>query len=267
MAFCLQAENYPWLPKYDRNQSIGKRFSVPFPYQRVKMKTGSFGDWIRNLPLKPENARIRLYTGKLLDKQDLHAAVLDLDLPAGNYLRGPSIAPRLLSEYLFSIGRYWEIEFYYTEDRRIDFNLWRTGARPVLYGDHLRWNDTEKEDSSYDNFRRYLDYCLRSLSDGSLEFRFAKSPKLRDLQIGDIFLSGGYSGHAVMVVDMAKNTSTGEKIFLLAQGFTPTQEFHILKNTRDHILDPWYSLKDGEKLLTPECVFEAGDLMRVVEKN
>ena len=59
-----------------------------------------------------------------------------------------------------------------------------------------------------------------------------------ELQIGDVFLKGGSPGHVVMVVDICQNEK-GEKAFLLAQGYMPAQEFHIVKNPL-HENDPWY---------------------------
>ncbi|MEA3450960.1 MAG: DUF4846 domain-containing protein, partial [Bacteroidota bacterium] len=69
-------------------------------------------------------------------------------------------------------------------------------------------------------------------------------------------------GHSVMVVDMAENIKTGEKIFLIVQSFMPAQSIHILKNFNNSSLNPWYSLNFGEKLYTPEWTFTKDDLLR-----
>ena len=60
--------------------------------------------------------------------------------------------------------------------------------------------------------------------------------KLKDIRIGDVFLRAGSPGHVLMVVDTAKNKE-GKTAFLLAQGYMPAQNFHVLKNRGD---DPWY---------------------------
>ena len=56
-----------------------------------------------------------------------------------------------------------------------------------------------------------------------------------------------------MVVDVAAKAS-GERIFLLAQSFMPTQEIHVLKNPRSEI-SPWYPAKVNGPLATPEWDF------------
>ena len=83
-----------------------------------------------------------------------------------------------------------------------------------------------------------------------------------ELQAGDVFLKGGSPGHVVMVVDLCENEQ-GQKAFLLAQGYMPAQEFHILKNPASET-DPWY-YEDEIKypFSTPEYVFEEGSLQRL----
>ncbi|MCK7517950.1 MAG: DUF4846 domain-containing protein [Ignavibacteriales bacterium] len=56
---------------------------------------------------------------------------------------------------------------------------------------------------------------------------------------------GGNPGHVVMVVDLAKDKSTGNRIMLLGQSYMPSQEFHVLKSNTD--IFPWYYVRD-EKL-------------------
>ena len=80
------------------------------------------------------------------------------------------------------------------------------------------------------------------------------------MKIGDIFIQGGFPGHAVIVIDLARD-STCQKLFLLAQGFTPAQDIHILKNDNDADLNPWYSIPEG-RLITPDWTFDKSDLMR-----
>ncbi len=89
-----------------------------------------------------------------------------------------------------------------------------------------------------------------------------KPVQVEDMQIGDVFIRGGFPGHAVIVVDMAENVQTGEKLFMLAQSYMPAQDFHILVNPTDTGLSPWYNTNIGEELITPEWRFYKGELMR-----
>ena len=67
--------------------------------------------------------------------------------------------------------------------------------------------------------------------------RESKKIEAKDIQIGDIFIQGGSPGHVVMIVDVCVKED-GKKAFLLAQGFMPAQDFHIIKNPRHD--DSWY---------------------------
>ncbi len=55
---------------------------------------------------------------------------------------------------------------------------------------------------------------------------------------------------------------TGEKLFMLAQSYMPAQDIHLLKNPQNDDGNPWYSLKQGEALDTPEWDFNSEQLMR-----
>jgi hypothetical protein len=85
------------------------------------------------------------------------------------------------------------------------------------------------------------------------------------MKIGDVFIKGGSPGHAIIVMDMAENKSTGEKIFILAQSYMPAQETQILCNPKSKELSPWYSLNYTGDLYTPEWTFSENMLKRFVE--
>ncbi len=78
------------------------------------------------------------------------------------------------------------------------------------------------------------------------------------MEIGDVFIQGGSPGHAVIVVDLVVNSTTGEKRFLLAQSYMPAQDIHVLKNPNS--TDSWYSM--SEVIETPEWTFRSSDLKR-----
>jgi hypothetical protein len=82
------------------------------------------------------------------------------------------------------------------------------------------------------------------------------------IQAGDLFIKGGFPGHAVIVIDVAENAKTKEKIFLLAQSYMPAQEIHILKNFSNPSMSPWYSSDFTEELNTPEWTFYGQCLKR-----
>ena len=84
----------------------------------------------------------------------------------------------------------------------------------------------------------------------------------KEMQIGDVFIVGGFPGHAVLIVDMCENKKTGEKLFLIQQSYMPAQEIHVLKNFNNDELSPWYSINYYSELKTPEWTFESNQLKR-----
>ena len=64
-----------------------------------------------------------------------------------------------------------------------------------------------------------------------------------DLKAGDIFIKGGSPGHCFIVVNVAINTITHHKTFMLAQSYMPAQDIQVLKSP-----SPWYNLTDDANL-------------------
>ena len=88
-----------------------------------------------------------------------------------------------------------------------------------------------------------------------------KKINIKNIQIGDIFIKGGFPGHAVIVLDAAKNEN-GDIRFVIGQSYMPAQDIHVLKNPQNRTLSPWYSINLQEQLVTPEYYFDWNDLRR-----
>ena len=82
------------------------------------------------------------------------------------------------------------------------------------------------------------------------------------MRIGDLFIKGGFPGHAMLVADMAENPATGEQRFLLLQSYMPAQDMHIVVDPQSVDASPWYRVAFGSALQTPEWTFEADQLKR-----
>jgi len=106
-----------------------------------------------------------------------------------------------------------------------------------------------------------MDYVFAYAGTYSLERELKPAP-LGSLQTGDVFIKGGFPGHAVLVADTAENAQTGEKRFLLVQSYMPAQEMHVLKNPAAGDGSPWYPAAFDGELVTPEWTFAAGSLRR-----
>jgi hypothetical protein len=167
---------------------------------------------------------------------------------------------RLRAEWQFASGRPGDIAFNDTgAGKPIAFARWAAGERPHMSGRLLTWSRGAGADASYASFRRYMDVVFTWAGTYSLERQLAPKP-VAGLAAGDLFIKGGFPGHAVLVADVAESRTTGERRFLLLQSFMPAQEMHILKNPADADGSPWYPLRFGDRLVTPEWTFPRDSL-------
>ena len=254
-----QGMRYSWKEGASQ-RTIVTAIHVPEGFQRIEVEDGSFAQWLRNLPLEKEGSPVLLYNGRLKTRQDVHEAVIDIDRGTRNLQQCADAVIRLRAEYLYSKGCFSEIHFNFTSGDEAKYDQWVLGCRPVVHGSHVRWIKKTSKDGSYDNFRNYLRTVFMYAGSYSLSKELGKRQDVSDIQIGDVFIQGGFPGHAVIVVDMARRPDTGEKVFLVAQSYMPAQDIHVLKNPNDHDHSPWYRIPDGDLFKTPEWTFRKRDL-------
>jgi hypothetical protein len=256
------AVNYPWLTTYDPSESIASRIPVPETYERIETAAGSFECWLRHLPLEDGRSQVHLYDGSTKRNQNSHFAVVNIDVGNKDLQQCADAVIRLRAEYLYSLGRFDAIHFNFTSGDRADFTAWIGGSRPIVLGNNVRWVKLWKKDYSHKSFRAYMNAVFRYAGSASLSKELHPVADVNDMQIGDVFIRGGFPGHAAIVVDMAPNRQTGKKVFLLAQSYMPAQDIHVLRNPTNRVLDPWYQVDFGEILRTPDWVFTKNELMR-----
>jgi len=253
-------ERHPWLAASRAPaETLASRIPPPAGFVRVPAEAGSWAEWLRALPMKPAGAPVLLYTGRPKGRQDVHAAVVDIDVGKRDLQQCADAVMRLRAEWQWSAGRQREIAFNFTGGGRVDFTRWAEGGRPSEDG--KRWSGSGKADASYASFRRYMDQVFVMAGTYSLERELRPVP-LADMRIGDVFIKGGFPGHAVLVADLAENAQTKERRYLLLQSYMPAQEIHVLKNPSDADGSPWYRTDFGNELVTPEWTFAKGSLRR-----
>lgn len=170
---------------------------------------------------------------------------------------------RLRAEYLYGKGLYDNIHFNFTNGFRAEYGKWMNGYRVVIRGNDASWVKRADYSDGYESFRKYLDVVFAYAGTLSLS-KEMKGVPVEDMKAGDVFIKGGSPGHAAIVIDTAVN-GKGERLFMLAQGYMPAQDIHILKNPVNDEPSPWYPCDFGDMLETPEWTFESGQLMRFVE--
>jgi len=253
---------YLWLEDTHSLESIASRIEVPQGYERIKTVVGTFQHWLRHLPLKKGRPPVYLFNGQKKGNQEAHVAVVEIEVGKRDLQQCADALIRLRAEYLYSVGEYDSIRFKFTSGHGAEFRKWIQGYRPVVNRNAVKWVRSAEEDSSYANFRRYLNTLFIYAGTYSLSRELQRVRNMEEMRIGDIFIQGGFPGHAAMVVDMAEDTATEEKLFLLAQSYMPAQDVYILNNPADSLISPWYNLGFGDSLYTPEWTFSKNQLKR-----
>ncbi|WP_058486557.1 DUF4846 domain-containing protein [Defluviitalea phaphyphila] len=239
---------------------IQDRIPTPEGYERIDVKEDSFAYYLRNLPLKPHGEKVHYYNGKT-KTANVYDAVIDMDIGERDLQQCADAVIRLRAEYLYSQERFDEIHFNFTNGFRADYKKWMEGYRIAIDGNNVSWVKRADNLNDYQSFRKYLDMVFSYAGTLSLSQEMVSVP-IEEMKIGDVFIQGGSPGHCVIVVDMAENKETGEKLFLLAQSYMPAQDIHLLKNLQNEKISPWYSLNFGDVLKTPEWTFSKDDLKR-----
>ena len=114
------------------------------------------------------------------------------------------------------------------------------GYRAIVTGNDVAFAKTKSEDDSYQNFRKYLDAVYNYAGTISLNKETTSISNDDDIKAGDILVTPGSPGHALIIVGKAINANN-ESIYLLAEGYTPAQSIHIITN-RGTDINPWYKL-------------------------
>lgn len=245
---------YSWLSEIDSSQSLIHRLPPPSGYQRVSVPHNSFAHWLRHLPLLPGRPQVQLYNGQLKGNQSAHHAVLDIDVGKRDLQQCADAVMRLKAEYEYAAKAYDQINFRFTSGDMASYTRWQQGYRPKISGNSVNWVRSQAPSSTYKSFRAYLNTVFSYAGTYSLDRDLPLCGTEDPIEAGQIFIKGGFPGHAVIVLDVVKHYSSGERLFLLAQSYMPAQQIHILRNPTEPDLSPWYRFPKGA-LSTPEWRF------------
>ena len=117
----IAAPAYAW--QYARGeQTLEQRFAPPPGFVRTAAAPGTWAAWLRGLPMRPANAPVLIYTGAQKWRQDVHAAVIDIDVGRRDLQQCADAIMRLRAEWLFAADRKAEIRFNNTEGKRLSFS-------------------------------------------------------------------------------------------------------------------------------------------------
>lgn len=210
----------------------------PKGYKRIESNTNPFESWLRKLPIKKDKT-VYLYNDKIKPNQSAQFAVVDMSRSRTDLQQCADVVMRLRAEYLFAQKHFDSIRF-------MDYNKkW------------YNWTGGNNRG----RFEQYLQQVFGWCGSASLDKQLNPVTNYNELKSGDIFIKGGFPGHAMIVSDMAIN-SKGEKVFMLIQGYQPAQDIHIVINPMDQELSPWYQLTSANEIYTPEWTFYKDQLHR-----
>jgi hypothetical protein len=238
--------------------NIQDRFTPSNGYQRLPENSKSFGYFLRNLPLKPKGSLVKYYNGATKNKADVYDAVVNLPIGNRDLHQCADAIIRLRADYFYQQKAFEKIHFNFTNGFNAEYIRWRAGDRVAVKGNKTNWIKTQNASISAESYWKYLELVFNYAGTASLA-KELKSNNLSNLKIGDVFIKGGFPGHAVIVVDVAINPITKKKIFLLAQSYMPAQEIQILKNPNNKDLSPWYEIDFSGELQTPEWTFKTNE--------
>jgi hypothetical protein len=208
--------------------------AIPLPegFTRVEVAKNSFGEWLRNISLK-KSKKVYLYDGSEKKDQSAQYAVLNISVGNKDLQQCADAIMRLRAEYLYEQKRFAEINFRDNNNRSYSFGF----------------------PSDRDHFNKYLEKVFSYCGTLSLEKQLYPVKNVNEMQIGDVLIEGGSPGHAMLVVDVAIKDK--KKIYMLAQGYMPAQDIHIVINPANPELSPWYEMNE-KTIYTPGWVFSTG---------
>lgn len=240
-----------------------ERFNPPEGYSRQSSPSDSFSAYLQTLPLKPHGEKVLYYDGRTKSNPSVYEAVIQMDVGSKDLQQCADAVMRLRGEYLFHHYKKDHIHFNLTNGFRVEFSKWMEGYRVKVDGNTTSWVKKKDASDTYETFRQYMEFVF--IYAGTLSLDQELEPvSIETMKIGDVFIKGGSPGHAVIVVDMAENPSTGKKLYMLAQSYMPAQDIHILSNPNTSEISPWYALTDEAIIHTPEWSFKNTDLKRFV---
>lgn len=239
---------YPWLADPGApvaTDTLSERFAAPAGFERAPLAAGSFGAWLRGLPLAAAGTPVRSFRGAVVlpaDHPSL-AAVAALDVGAGDLQQCADSVIRLHAEWLFAQGRR-DASYRAASGAAMPFDRWARGERMVPHGLGFTWSSSARADAGHASYRRWLDAVFNWANTGSLA-RDGEPVAPADLRPGNFVVQPGGPGHTVLVLDLAR-APDGRRALLLGQGYMPAQSFHVLRPGRD---SAWFIVEPGDSFL------------------
>lgn len=229
--------------------------TYPIP-DNSKGVTYSIEQFMRQLPVKKQNDKVKLYTGSDKEVQDSYISVLNMRLDDRSLQQRASSIMRLYSEFFWMNQDYDKLSYKIADGFNMEYKKWIEGNRVNFDGTQASWYVEGTTGDSYQSLSSFLDFYFGYSGMESL-INASATASVNNIQVGDFFIDKDKQ-YAAMVVDVAENED-GNKCFLLASGGSPGQDIEILKNPAHTTNgDPWYYASEvTSSFKTPEFELDA----------
>jgi len=205
--------------------TLATAIPAPAGYTRVTTAPGSYGRFLRNLPVKGDK-RILAFNGNLIRDFNVFAV---LDLP---------------------------LLFHQDLEQCADFamRLWAEYHQRAHALDHLYLFDYNGKRKAFKSSGKgYLDFLRTSFANAnsySLKRGCAPVPSAAALVPGDMLVQNqdGGIGHVSVILDIAEAPGK-PRLYLIGFSFMPAQEFHIEKARGDKGQEGWFTLEGYQRFL------------------
>lgn len=111
---------------FDPDRRKNNLFEIvpPEGYVRVNVKEGSFGEYLRNLPLCSHGSKVYYFDGREKWNRGVYCAVVDVEIGKRDLQQCADAVMRLRAEYLYKCKAYDQISFNFTNGFRADYAKW-----------------------------------------------------------------------------------------------------------------------------------------------
>lgn len=239
-------------------KTLETRILTPDGFERVPVEKGSFGEYLRNYPLLPDDIKLPVYDGTTFNSTDV-AAVFDISLEADGYQQCADSIIRLYSDYFYETNQFERINYMFSNGDECSYERWRKGKRMLTFLSFSCEIPAALPDKSEQQYRNYLKEVMRYAGTLSLQ-KESEVISPDELRIGDIICN---DTHVVMIADAAVNEK-GEKCYLIGQSFIPSVCFHILTKTEGRDISPWFTEEQfkNDTFTVGSFTFEKNDIRR-----
>jgi hypothetical protein len=233
------------LPSFNTSMNTVSAIPLPEGYERVSVDQHSFAGYLRTLPLR-KNKTVYLYNRQPKPNQSLHYAVIDISTGDKDLQQCADAIMRLRAEYFYDRNLYDSILFL------------KDGHTVYQFSHVCKVSNSE----SRNLFMHFMETVFINCGTYTLDQQLKPVKDFSSIQMGDVLIKAGAPGHTEIVIDMAVQKQTGKKIYLLAQGYMPAQDIHILLNLQNTKMGPWYEVDSKNEILTASWIFTKNQLKR-----